>query len=144
MLKSFPRAVLSVNAEMTLTYWDIGRMILERQEREGWGASVISRLGRDIRNELPEVKGFPERNIKLMVQFYREYPFLSPIGQRPVAQLTDKSQAAQEPRVELNATARCPIAVGAECAADAKSQGYSNPLLVRIWSGGAAMCRTGA
>ncbi len=35
------RAVLSASAEMTLTYWDIGRMILERQEREGWGASPI-------------------------------------------------------------------------------------------------------
>jgi len=35
------RAVLSANAEMILTYWDIGRMILERQEREGWGASPI-------------------------------------------------------------------------------------------------------
>jgi len=90
------RAVLSANAEMILTYWDIGRMILERQEREGWGASVIPRLSRDLRNELPEVKGFSERNIKLMVQFYREYPSLSPIGQRAVAQLTDKRPAAQE------------------------------------------------
>jgi len=90
------RAILSANSEMILTYWDIGRMILERQTREGWGASVIPRLSRDLRNELPEVKGFSERNIKLMVQFYREYPSLSPIGQRTVAQLTDKSPAAQE------------------------------------------------
>lgn len=89
-------AMLSANAEMILTYWDIGRMILERQEREGWGTSVIPRLSRDLRNELPEVKGFSERNIKLMVQFYREYPSLSPIGQRPVAQLTDKNSTAQE------------------------------------------------
>lgn len=35
------RAALSANAEMILTYWDIGRLILERQEREGWGASPI-------------------------------------------------------------------------------------------------------
>lgn len=89
-------AVLSANAELILTYWDIGRMILERQTREGWGASVIPRLSRDLRNELPEVKGFSDRNIKLMVQFYREYPSLTPIGQRAVAQLTDKSPAAPE------------------------------------------------
>jgi len=35
------RAFHSANAEMILTYWDIGRLILERQEREGWGASPI-------------------------------------------------------------------------------------------------------
>lgn len=40
-----------------------------RQRREGWGASVIPRLSGDLHNELPEVKGFSERNIKLMVQF---------------------------------------------------------------------------
>ena len=31
------KATLSANAEMILMYWDIGRMILERQKREGWG-----------------------------------------------------------------------------------------------------------
>jgi hypothetical protein len=50
------RAMLSANAEMIMTYWDIGRMIQERQVREGWGTSVIPRLARDLRNELPEVK----------------------------------------------------------------------------------------
>src|SRR3990172_2556717 len=67
------RAVLSANAELILTYWDIGRMILERQTREGWGASVIPRLSRDLYSELPEVKGFSERNIKRMLAWYREY-----------------------------------------------------------------------
>lgn len=80
------RAVFSANAEMTLTYWDIGRMILERQEREGWGASVIPRLSRDLRNELPEVKGFSERNIGYMIRFAREYD-VPPILQQPVAKL---------------------------------------------------------
>ncbi len=80
------RAVLSANAEMILTYWDIGRMILERQEREGWGASVIPRLAQDLRNELPEVKGFSERNIGYMIRFAREYG-ASPILQRAVAKL---------------------------------------------------------
>ena len=35
------KASLSANAEMILMYWDIGRMIHERQQREGWGAKVI-------------------------------------------------------------------------------------------------------
>lgn len=72
------KATLSANAEMILMYWDIGRMILERQKQEGWGAAVIPRLSRDIRNDLPEEKGFSERNIKRMLRFYREYPDTSP------------------------------------------------------------------
>lgn len=64
----------------------IGRMILERQEREGWGASVIPRLARDLRNELPEVKGFSERNIGYMIRFAREYS-ASPILQQADAKL---------------------------------------------------------
>jgi predicted nuclease of restriction endonuclease-like (RecB) superfamily len=80
------RAVLSANSEMILTYWDIGRMILQRQDREGWGASVIPRLSRDLHNELPEVKGFSERNIGYMIRFAREYG-ASPILQQAVAKL---------------------------------------------------------
>jgi hypothetical protein len=66
------RAMLSANAEMIMTYWDIGRMIQERQVREGWGTSVIPRLSRDLRNELPEVKGISERNIGYMIRFARK------------------------------------------------------------------------
>jgi predicted nuclease of restriction endonuclease-like (RecB) superfamily len=81
------KAMLSANAEMILMYWDIGRMIAARQEREGWGAGVIPRLAVDLKNELPEEKGFSDTNLKRMVQFSREYPTLFPIGARPVAKL---------------------------------------------------------
>ena len=70
------RAVLSANAEMILMYWDIGRLIAARQEREGWGAGVIPRLAVDLKNELPEQKGFSERNIGRMIAFFRAYPIL--------------------------------------------------------------------
>ncbi|MEI8140557.1 MAG: PDDEXK nuclease domain-containing protein [bacterium] len=70
------RAALSANLEMIRLYWDIGRIIAERQKQAGWGAAVIPRLSRDIRNEITEVKGFSERNIDRMIAFYREYPEL--------------------------------------------------------------------
>ncbi|NVM23103.1 MAG: DUF1016 family protein, partial [Desulfobacterales bacterium] len=92
------RANLSVNRELILLYWGIGQLIFERQQREGWGAGVLRRLSNDLRNELPDVKGFSERNIKLMTQFYREYPALFSIGQPPVAQLPEQSETgAKEP-----------------------------------------------
>ena len=80
------RAALSANAEMIAMYWDIGRMIHQRQKEEGWGAGVIPRLAVDLKNELPEVKGFSERNIKRMLAFFREYSDLTIVPQ-PVAQL---------------------------------------------------------
>jgi predicted nuclease of restriction endonuclease-like (RecB) superfamily len=67
------RDMLAVNAELVQLYWDIGRIIAARQQQEGWGAAVIPRLSRELLNELPEVKGFSERNIKRMLAFYREY-----------------------------------------------------------------------
>ncbi len=67
------KAALAANAEMLLMYWDIGRMIAARQELEGWGTGVIPRLAVDLKNELPEEKGFSERNIKRMLRFYHEY-----------------------------------------------------------------------
>lgn len=67
------KATLSANAEMVAMYWDVGKMIYERQQHEGWGTGVIPRLAKDIRNELPKVKGFSERNIGYMIRFAREY-----------------------------------------------------------------------
>ncbi len=69
-------------------------MIAARQEAEGWGAAVIPRLAADLKNALPEQKGFSERNLKYMMRFAREYgdpPALpvpaSKLMQQPAAQL---------------------------------------------------------
>ena len=80
------KATLSANAEMILMYWDIGWIIHERQRHEGWGTKIIPQLSRDIRNELPKVKGFSERNIGYMIRFAREYDSHA-ILQQPVAKL---------------------------------------------------------
>lgn len=63
------RAALAANRELVLLYWQIGRDILERQEREGWGAKVIERLARDLRAEFPDMKGFSRANIMYMRSF---------------------------------------------------------------------------
>ena len=81
------QAVLSANKEMILLYWAIGFSIAKRQIAEGWGAAIIPRLAKDIKNDMPEIKGFSERNLKRMIRFYREYPFLSEFVPQAVAQL---------------------------------------------------------
>jgi predicted nuclease of restriction endonuclease-like (RecB) superfamily len=79
------RAVLAANRELLLLYWDVGRLISARREREGWGAEVISRLARDLASELPGVKGFSERNLQRMTRFFLEYPGLAEEVPQPVA-----------------------------------------------------------
>jgi hypothetical protein len=86
------RAVLSVNAELVRLYWDIGRIIDSRQQREGWGAAVIPRLAVALKNELPELKGFSERNIKRMLAFYREYRAPAAIVPQAAAQIHTASK----------------------------------------------------
>ena len=88
------RAMLAVNAELIRLYWDIGRVIDERQRQEGWGAGVIPRLARDLHNDLPEEKGFSERNIKQMLAFYREYAQLSFV-QQSAAQIETEPKVPQ-------------------------------------------------
>ncbi|QYZ80133.1 DUF1016 family protein [Methanofollis formosanus] len=68
------RAVLSANRELILLYWQIGKEIVQRQEREGWGAKVIDRLSADLKREFPDMKGFSPRNLKYMRSFARAYP----------------------------------------------------------------------
>jgi predicted nuclease of restriction endonuclease-like (RecB) superfamily len=52
------RAVVAVNKELILLYWQIGKEILQRQQREGWGAKVIDRLSADLHAAFPQMKGF--------------------------------------------------------------------------------------
>jgi predicted nuclease of restriction endonuclease-like (RecB) superfamily len=70
------KATLAANAQMISMYWDIGNLILNRQANEGWGTSVIKKLSVDIRNDIIEVKGFSERNLKYMLLFAKEYPIV--------------------------------------------------------------------
>ena len=68
------KAALSVNRELVLLYWQIGRDILARQQAQGWGAKVIERLSRDLRREFPEMKGFSRTNLMYMRAFAEAYP----------------------------------------------------------------------
>ena len=67
------KAGLAANRELLALYWDIGRLILVRQRREGWGAKVIDRLSHDLAHEFPDMKGFSPRNLLFMRAFADEY-----------------------------------------------------------------------
>jgi predicted nuclease of restriction endonuclease-like (RecB) superfamily len=81
------RTVLTANSAMVLLYWDIGRIILERQHRSGWGAKIIDRLSGDLRTAYPDMKGFSPRNLKYMRAFTAAWPDRA-IVQGPLAQIS--------------------------------------------------------
>ncbi|MEY3499649.1 MAG: hypothetical protein RL308_1318 [Bacteroidota bacterium] len=105
------KAYVSANAEMLATYWDIGKMIHERQQIEGWGKAVIPRLAVDLKNELAETKGFSERNILRMLTFYKEYPDVNLITPPPVAKLESKSNTKSTvSKIDENSIVQLPVA----------------------------------
>ncbi|MGO8814891.1 MAG: PDDEXK nuclease domain-containing protein [Terriglobia bacterium] len=80
------RAALSVNRELVLLYWSIGRDILSRQKDQGWGAKVIDRLARDLHSEFPEMNGLSRTNLLYMRAFAEAWPDES-IVQQVVGQI---------------------------------------------------------
>jgi predicted nuclease of restriction endonuclease-like (RecB) superfamily len=67
------KAVLSVNRELVVLYWKIGKKILEMQKKEGWGAKVIDQISSDLKKDFPEMRGLSVQNIAYMRQFPQEY-----------------------------------------------------------------------
>ena len=80
------KAALAVNAELVSLYWHIGRDILQRQAAQGWGSKVIDRLGRDLREAFPEMKGFSRANLMYMRAFAEAWTDFE-IVQQTVGQL---------------------------------------------------------
>lgn len=81
------RAARAANIEVIRLYWSIGKDILERQERQGWGAKVIQRLASDLRAEFPDQRGWSPTNLKYMRMFAAAWPTLDAIGQQLADQL---------------------------------------------------------
>jgi len=80
------KAALAVNTELVSLYWHIGRDILQRQAAQGWGSKVIDRLGRDLREAFPEMKGFSRANLLYMRAFAEAWTDFE-IVQQTVGQL---------------------------------------------------------
>ncbi len=74
------QASLAVNRELVQLYWSIGKEIVEKQNQDGWGANVIERLGKDLQNAFPGIKGFSTSNIFRMRKFFLFCQKVAPVG----------------------------------------------------------------
>jgi predicted nuclease of restriction endonuclease-like (RecB) superfamily len=66
-------AIRAVNAELINLYWNCGEFISKKIEQSEWGDSVVTELAKYLQNNEPEIKGFSDKNIWRMKQFYESY-----------------------------------------------------------------------
>jgi predicted nuclease of restriction endonuclease-like (RecB) superfamily len=66
-------ALKAVNKELIGLYWDIGRLIIQRQAGKSWGKAIVQQLAGDLQKELPGVRGFSASNLWRMKAFYDTY-----------------------------------------------------------------------
>jgi len=67
----------SVNWEMVITYWEIGKRIVEEEQqgenRAEYGKFLIKNLAKKLSDEFG--KGFDQSNLRYMRLFYNVFPF---------------------------------------------------------------------
>ena len=71
--QSRTNAIKAVNAELINLYWNTGEYISKKIELSEWGDSVVTELANFIQTHEPEIKGFSDKNIWRMKQFYETY-----------------------------------------------------------------------
>ena len=62
------RVIYAANEEMLRMYWDVGEMLQQSQDADGWSKKTLQRLAVDLKNDYSEIKGFTVRNMQYMVQ----------------------------------------------------------------------------
>jgi len=62
-----------VNTILIELYWNIGHTLSQKVKQANWGKSVVSELAKFIENNDPEAKGFSDKNLWRMKQFYETY-----------------------------------------------------------------------
>lgn len=61
------------NTALIDLYWNIGQYISEKIEASDWGDGVVKQLADYIAQNAPEAKGFSDKNLWRMKQFYETY-----------------------------------------------------------------------
>lgn len=84
------KASVSVNSEMIMLYWDIGKSIVEKQNEFNWGSKIVEEMAKDLKSELPDTNGFSRSNLFAMRKFYLFYRE-SELVQQPVGLIENQT-----------------------------------------------------
>ena len=113
------KAAVRVNTELLQLYWQMGSEIVERQQNAQWGDGFLKQLSADLITEFPEMKGWDERNLRRIKQWYLTYnqellfraqavpenrqqvvgKIDNAIGKQPVSQLENEIRAQAVPQL---------------------------------------------
>ncbi|HSW69441.1 MAG TPA: PDDEXK nuclease domain-containing protein [Gammaproteobacteria bacterium] len=80
------QAAFAVNQVLLKFYWEIGSLIIEKQQKAKWGDKLLDTLAEDLKNSFPDTDGFSKPNLKNMRLFAENYPEFE-IGQTVSSQL---------------------------------------------------------
>lgn len=67
------KVAVKINTELIQLYWDIGAMIVDKQETAKWGSKFIEQIAKDLKEEFPDLTGFSKDNLYFMKRFYSFY-----------------------------------------------------------------------
>ena len=73
ILQSQQRALKAINQGQLALYYGIGRYISINTRKKNWGSGFIASISKQLRKELPGLKGFSARNLRNMRTFYEEW-----------------------------------------------------------------------
>ena len=78
ILRSQARSVQYINQEQLSLYFGIGRYVSEHSRNGFWGTGAIDNISKQLKSELPGLRGFSAENIKLMRRFYETWKDIEP------------------------------------------------------------------
>jgi predicted nuclease of restriction endonuclease-like (RecB) superfamily len=91
ILQSQARAAKAVNQEQLALYYGIGRYISENTRNKNWGTGAIDNISKQLRQELPGLRGFGASSLKNMRLFYEAWYMIEPNSPIAIGELSEKT-----------------------------------------------------
>ena len=80
------KAAIAVNSALIEFYWDLGKMIAEKETV--WGSKLVEQVSKDLKDEFPDMQGLSRSNLFNAKKFYLFYS--KTILQQPVAKVVQQ------------------------------------------------------
>jgi len=67
------KAHIKVNEELLKLYWDLAKMIVDKQKLSSWGDGFLKDISNDLKKEFPNMKGLSRSILMYMKKWYLFY-----------------------------------------------------------------------